>query len=294
VSWGDDDEAVLAAVASKVVRARIDGPLSPERRIDGLHISCYSSDALLEALRPGGVRERTPLPVVQPSGRGRVLLADDHEVNRELIQQQLEALGFVVDAAADGEDALQQWQEGRYVAVVTDINMPRMNGYELTAALRARCATLPILAATATALSSEKQRCHDAGVTELLLKPLSLDRLEAAMARAVGIAIPRVDASLLRSGHLPEKVRSVFVETGTRDIDQLLDAVAHGDTPVVLQRLHAIKGVLLMIGERDVAGLFAALEVKMERGGAGPIGPALDEAVVAMRGVLDRHRVQVS
>jgi two-component system capsular synthesis sensor histidine kinase RcsC len=294
VSWNDEDEAALAAIASKVVRARIDGPLCPEPRADGTHISCYSSDALLVALRPGDAPAAVSLPTVEPRGRGRVLLADDHEVNRELIQQQLEALGFVVDAAVDGEDALQQWQEGRYVAVVTDINMPRMNGYELTAALRARGATLPILAATATALSSEKQRCHEVGVTELLLKPLSLDRLEAAMARAVRVAVVPVDASLLRSGHLPEKVRRVFVETGTRDIDQLLDAVAHGDTPVVLQRLHAIKGVLLMIGERDVAGLFGALEVKMERGGAGPIGPALDEAVVAMRGVLDRHRVQVS
>ncbi|WP_256843740.1 response regulator, partial [Pseudomonas aeruginosa] len=80
-------------------------------------------DALLLAI---GADEPI-MPALQPTratavdARGRVLLVEDNEVNREMIQQQLEELGFAVDAAEDGRAALAMWQDDTYLAVLTDI-----------------------------------------------------------------------------------------------------------------------------------------------------------------------------
>lgn len=125
-----------------------------------------------------GTDQYTPSAIVpvQPAPvsrlRGRVLLVEDNAVNRELIQQQLEELGFDVDAAEDGAAALALWQDDTYLAVLTDINMPVMDGYALARELRQRGQSLPTLAITATALASERERCLAAGIDDLLLKPL--------------------------------------------------------------------------------------------------------------------------
>ncbi len=190
-AWTDDDERTLIDRARRVVRATSDGPLLPELRDGVSYISCYSSATLLAAIleaepvellrHPAFAADELEKDEIKHSGS--VLLVDDNPVNRELIQQQLETLGYAVDAAEDGVAALRLWQEGRYEVVLTDINMPNMNGYELTQQLRGRGAKLPILAVTATALASEKVRCKQAGINELLLKPLSLERLDEAMSR---------------------------------------------------------------------------------------------------------------
>ena len=268
--WSAQDESDLAARAARVVRASGNGPLQPVRIGNESRVSCYSSGALLAALR----NEATSLTSVSLSekdaapSRGAVLLVEDHPVNRELIQQQLEALGFGVDAVDDGDEALALWRSKPYVAVITDINMPRMNGYALAIALRTQGATLPIFAASAIALAGEKQRCLDAGMTQLLLKPLSLERLDQALSTHVGPAMvtPEQAAPSLRGGAMPENVRRIFVETGAHDLHALEGALEKRSTPHLIQHLHAIKGVLQMIGEREVAELFLALEHRCEAG----------------------------
>ena len=124
-------------------------------------------------------------PRAAAGGRGRVLLVEDNPVNRELIQQQLEELGWHVGTAEDGQAALSLWPSDSWDVVLTDINMPVMDGYELAQTLRARGEKVPILAITATALASERERCRQSGIDGLLLKPLDLERLSAALDRYV-------------------------------------------------------------------------------------------------------------
>ena len=93
-----------------------------------------------------------------------MLLVEDNPVNRELIQQQLEELGWHVGTAEDGQAALSLWPSDSWDVVLTDINMPVMDGYELAQTLRARGEKVPILAITATALASERERCRQAGI----------------------------------------------------------------------------------------------------------------------------------
>src|SRR5262249_21606311 len=80
---------------------------------------------------------RPPVSVVARSEGPCILVVDDHPVNREVLVMQLKLLGIPADSAASGVDALAAWQRTRYAAVLLDIHMPHMDGYELTRRLRA-------------------------------------------------------------------------------------------------------------------------------------------------------------
>ncbi|HTV86924.1 MAG TPA: response regulator [Dyella sp.] len=297
--WSDDEEQALVKRARRVVRATIDGPLLAQLQDGAWFVSCYSSAALQAAIseaEPGhaqrpGVAARDEQAEPPAKQRARVLLADDNPVNRELIQQQLEALGYGVDTAEDGTVALQLWQDGRYGIVLTDINMPQMNGYELTQELRKRGARVPIIAVTATALASEKVHCKDAGIDDLLLKPLSLERLEEALNRHLANA-GRPAAAPLKAAwaaKFPEKVRRVFVESGTRDLHTILEAEQAGDKETLLARAHSLKGALLMLGEQDVAAKCAALEKRIDASDIASASGMLRDFERQMRALLDRY-----
>jgi two-component system capsular synthesis sensor histidine kinase RcsC len=299
--WSDEEEQALAERARRVVRATIDGPLLPQLRDGAWYVSCYASAALLAAILDAqsaqarwlGPAAQDEQPAAIPEQRARVLLADDNPVNRELIEQQLETLGYAVDTAEDGEAALLLWRDGRYGIVLTDINMPHMNGYELTQALRKRGAGVPIIAVTATALASEKVRCKDAGIDDLLLKPLSLERLEEALSRHLADAGSQASASASLkpawAAKYPEKVRRVFVESGTRDLQTILEAEQAGDKEALLSRAHSLKGALLMLGEQDVAAQCAALEKLIDAFDIAAAADQLRDFEVQMRALLQRY-----
>ncbi len=120
-----------------------------------------------------------------------LLLAEDHPVNRQVLMRQLDMIGFHVDVAEDGGVALERFVANRYGAVLTDLNMPGMNGYELTEAIRdhehgtGRPRT-PIMALTANALQGEAERCLAAGMDDFATKPTSMPVLSAKLRRWLG------------------------------------------------------------------------------------------------------------
>ncbi|MGC1547537.1 MAG: response regulator [Rhodanobacter sp.] len=183
-AWSDAEQEALWA--RRRIHARADGPLFPELHGNTLQVSCYSSSALLRALQWDSEATADTLPQLDMPHAGkhcRVLLVDDNPVNIELSREQLEFLGYTVDTAEHGHAALAQWEHGQYDIVLTDINMPVMNGYELSRSLRNRGMTQAILALTASGTPEERARCKQAGITELLLKPLSLDQLDVSLSR---------------------------------------------------------------------------------------------------------------
>jgi two-component system capsular synthesis sensor histidine kinase RcsC len=297
--WDEEEERVLVESAGRVVLATADGPLLPEQHGLMSFISCYSSDALLtsilgdaaDEIRPSFEKASPETSDRDPEQGSVILLVDDNPVNRELIQQQLETLGYAVEAAEDGAAALHLWRDGRYSAVLTDINMPNMNGYDLAKELRGRGFKMPILAVTATALASEKIQCKRAGITDLLLKPLSLETLREALVQH----LPRMShsdapaASAPWKSKFPEKVCRVFVESGTRDLDAILHTAQERDQEGLLARIHSLKGALLMLGERDVADQCVALEKLIESEGIEEAAPHLDKLESDMRDVLQRY-----
>src|SRR5205085_6249305 len=105
-----------------------------------------------------------------------------HPVNRMLVVKQLAKLGYAADAASDGVEALSKLALGGVGAMITDCNMPEMDGYELARNIRAREARngstrMPIIACTANALAGEAANCFAAGMDDYLAKPVSLEQL---------------------------------------------------------------------------------------------------------------------
>jgi signal transduction histidine kinase/ActR/RegA family two-component response regulator len=120
--------------------------------------------------------------------RTLVLVADDHPINRMLLMSQINVLGYAAESAANGAEALMMWKSGRFSLVLTDCNMPEMNGYDLARAIRRleaasgapRC---PVLACTANAMSDEAANCLEAGMDDYLVKPMDLKSLHTKLKR---------------------------------------------------------------------------------------------------------------
>lgn len=113
----------------------------------------------------------------------RILVAEDHPTNQVIIRRMLERLGHRPVVVPDGVRAVEAVSEGGFDAVILDVHMPRMDGREAARRLRRdpRLAGLPILGLTASVMADELEQCREAGMDEVLSKPTSLDRLQAAL-----------------------------------------------------------------------------------------------------------------
>jgi CheY-like chemotaxis protein len=124
----------------------------------------------------------------QAAASGRlILLTEDDEMNREVIQDQLCLLGYAAEVAEDGLEALGKWRTGRYALLLTECQIPHMDGFVLTAAIRAAhapgTARPIIIAITANAMQGEGQRCLDGGMDDFMTKPLRLKELGTMLAK---------------------------------------------------------------------------------------------------------------
>ncbi|EOW5815835.1 two-component system sensor histidine kinase RcsC [Escherichia coli] len=104
-----------------------------------------------------------------------ILVVDDHPINRRLLADQLGSLGYQCKTANDGVDALNVLSKNHIDIVLSDVNMPNMDGYRLTQRIRQLGLTLPVIGVTANALAEEKQRCLESGMDSCLSKPVTLD-----------------------------------------------------------------------------------------------------------------------
>ncbi|MGO4396511.1 ATP-binding protein [Variovorax sp. M-6] len=230
-----------------------------------------------------------------PIGRGRkVLLAEDHEVNREVITLQLAKIGIECDVAEDGEQAWEKLMApgASYALLLTDCNMPRLDGYDLTKRVRAHEASLglprlPIVALTANALRDEAERCLALGMDAYLSKPLQLHELRQALAdvlaqQAATSGVSDAGASSpsppypalaeLCGGRL-DKVAGlvrIFVAATEQDLKSMDQAAESGDHLRLRQLAHRLSSACHQLGETKVVGALQAIERSEEAEGIGP------------------------
>ena len=136
-----------------------------------------------------------------------ILVAEDNEINQKVLTRQLALLGYTADIACNGREALDWWRRGHYALLLTDLHMPRMDGYELTVAIRQAEAAqqhMPIIALTANALKGEARRCLALGMDDYMTKPVQLVDLKAMLGKWLPPALGSAP-----TGQLPRSVDSI-------------------------------------------------------------------------------------
>ncbi|MBU8537887.1 PAS-domain containing protein [Falsiroseomonas tokyonensis] len=259
------------------------------------------------------VEPAVALPAATTHGEApRLLVVDDHPVNREVLARQLELLGCQADMAEDGAQGLARWKAGRHRLVLVDLHMPVMDGLDMSRAIRREEAATPggprtaLIAVTANALKGEDERCYAAGMDGFLAKPLALDLLSRTLARflpsqlpagtAPGAApaeiAPLFDPEALRSlfGADPKRLAGLltsFRDGVKRDVDAIGSAQAAQDLPGMAAAAHRLKGAARMAGARPLADLLGVLELAAREGKAAAAAdaaadlPALAERTLA-------------
>ncbi|TCV93334.1 two-component system capsular synthesis sensor histidine kinase RcsC [Luteibacter rhizovicinus] len=284
----------MVAKGTRVVRASRDGPLHPRYDRGVVFVSCYASDALLDILLtrrgPGAMRDAMKRVAHTPAA-GRVLVVDDNPFGRELLRQQLSTLGYTTDEADSGKTALDMCDNYPYTAVLTDIEMPGMDGCELAYALRRRGSDIAVVAVTADAHVQERGRCEAQGVAELLLKPVTLAQLEDALRRNLpDEAWPFHPDTQDGSAELIE----ILMGSVIHDWERLVQAVSANEESGVLDRLHSLKGAFLMANEQMLAEHSAELERWIETHGLDDIGPVLQGLQLRIDERLDGYRARLN
>ncbi len=115
----------------------------------------------------------------------RILVAEDNIVNQKVASRFIEKLGYLVDVAANGRQAVAAVATGLYDIVLMDCHMPEMDGYDATRAIRALGTegTIPVIAMTAGAMAWEREKCIAAGMDDFLTKPVRVDVLGETIER---------------------------------------------------------------------------------------------------------------
>ena len=251
------------------------------------------------------------------SAQLHILIVDDHPANRLLLFEQLCFLGHRCDMAVQGAEALERWQAERFDLVIADCNMPVMNGYDLTRALRQlersearpRCT---VLGYTANAQPEEKQRCQDAGMDDCLFKPISLtalnDRLSKVMPLRATSAQGAVVAVATGTVKPPQEVfdpLTIEALTGGRAdmnarlLDQLIDSIRQDRAELNASTLpeqlkdigHKVRGAANIISATAVIEACEALEAACEAAAPDATVGERQAALDAAMGVLEQALV---
>ena len=142
-----------------------------------------------------------------PAGT-RLLIVDDHPVNLAMLKRQLKVLGLEADTATSGLEALAKWRRERHNLVITDLQMPEMDGYAFARAIRAeqdqgKQPKPTVVAFTANTHSEALEQCMDAGMDDYLTKPAELLTLRAKLAEWLGSEAPPTMAPSARPASAP-------------------------------------------------------------------------------------------
>jgi signal transduction histidine kinase/CheY-like chemotaxis protein/HPt (histidine-containing phosphotransfer) domain-containing protein len=261
-----------------------------------LHVRCTP----LSASAPPLARPAPASPSPAPPGKfAHVLLAEDFAVNREMASGMLELLGVRCTTVVDGREVVPALEQQRFDLILMDCQMPEMDGYAATAAVRewertaARGGRIPIVALTANAMAGDREQCLKAGMDDYLSKPFTQQALRTIIQRwapdslppgtaepapaAVPIAAPpptqlsvnprTLDSIRTMSPNLLEKVIQVYLRDLPGCVAQIREALASNDADGLRRSAHGLKSSSANAGADRLVDICKALEL-MGRSGA--------------------------
>jgi PAS domain S-box-containing protein len=232
--------------------------------------------ALTEALAgrtalPAAVAAPSQLPPVRPPKAGpvRILLAEDHPVNQEVMLAMLRRLGYAADPVSNGALAIQALRSVDYDLVLMDCEMPEVDGYEATVRLRDPATgtlnpRVPVVAVTANAMPGDRENCLRHGMDDYLGKPIGMDELRQVLARWIPSATPLAqciapkpavalgsdvvfdEPSLLKrvggNKALMQRLVKEFLGDTPSQLSILRKHLEDGDAPSARRQAHKVKG----------------------------------------------------
>lgn len=197
-----------------------------------------------------------------------LLLAEDNEVNQILATRILEKLGHTVCIAHNGRDAVQQWQDGNFDAVLMDVDMPEMNGYEATAMIRQQehysGTHIPIIAMTAHAMEGARGECLAHGMDGYLSKPIDIEALWLeldAIAHPLGdttnqhnrdveaetlqvINFTAVRKKLDDNRELFDEIVGQYLRDAPLHLQHIQESLVNSDAQAIRRSAHALQGMV--------------------------------------------------
>ena len=300
--------ALLAADPEKERLAALAGDLALDA-ILGKPFTRASLRETVAELRGGVSQAAVPgLPLAARLAGLRVLVVEDNPINQEVAQYVLVHAGATVDLAANGRIAVSMLAEAgaHYDAVLMDLQMPVMNGFEASAAIRALgLDSLPIVAMSANAMDEDRQRALAAGMDEHLAKPIDVDELVATLERLTGKdgAAPRTAQSCPAPASLPllpgidlkatlprfggsyaafAAVFRRFALTQGQAVDEIRAQVAQGERQAGARLAHRLRGVAANLGANEVAARSLHLEEALRGADAAQLALRLADLDAAM------------
>jgi CheY-like chemotaxis protein/HPt (histidine-containing phosphotransfer) domain-containing protein len=325
LAYAHSDQSIVlprcALAAADPERERL-AALAGDLRIDALLPKPFTRRALDEAvaeLRNGPLiapARSTPQLAARLAGM-RVLLVEDNLINQEVANYALVYAGAKVDIAENGRVALSMLAESEdaYDAVLMDVQMPVMNGFEATAGIRAMgLACLPVIAMTANAMEEDRNRSFAAGMNAHLSKPIEVDVLVETLLRVTGAGdsvapaatpamgpeplpanIPGIDlkATLPRFGGVFANFAAVFrrfesSQGGT--LGEVRDALQRGDRQGARQLVHRLRGVAANLGATGVEALALDFEKALRSADDAALALRLSSLDAALQGVFEAAR----
>ncbi len=247
---------------------------------------------------------------------GRVLLVEDNIPNQQVALGVLRKLGLNTDAAANGQEALAALRSVPYDVVLMDVEMPEMDGLTATRLVRDASSDvlnrhIPIIAVTAHALASDRDRCLAAGMNDYITKPLSRQMLLETLARwlpqpaapaTTGAAAAEPELPVFDQAGLMERLGdakiaaiavAAYLEDFPKQLAALHDALAGGDAATIRGQAHALRGAAATVGGERVRQVATRMEEASKAGdiaAAAAYLPQLDEEVGRLQVALARSR----
>jgi CheY-like chemotaxis protein/HPt (histidine-containing phosphotransfer) domain-containing protein len=265
-------------------------------------------DAILNALNLAFHHDDHHEPPIQPphaaSRALRILLAEDNAVNQMLAVRLLEKRGHTVIVASDGKQAVAAAENDRFDVILMDVQMPQLNGFEATAAIRVKEATsgrhIPIIAMTAHAMKGDREKCLAAGMDGYVCKPVQAAELYQAIAsvfpgdpsegesrpvwnRAKALAHVGGDGELLR------ELAGLFLVECPRRFAEVREAVAQADAAKLRLAAHTLKGTVGSFAATAAGEAAERLEAMGQRGdltGAAEAVATLETELARLRPAL--------